>query len=591
LSSFQLNKRRFQDKWTYAYFAVPQGLDKVMCLICKHVNAMLKDFNIKRHYDTNHKTYDKFTGEERTGKLEQLKRGNAAQQSVFTNLTKSGEAVTQASYVVAQEITRRSKPFSDGEFLRDCILKVADIVCPEQKAKLCDISLSNDTVTRRIEDLAKNLKEQLGQRMEGLGKGAFSIALDESTDISDTAQLLIFIQTVTENFEIGEELLSLESIKDRTRGVDICGAVCRSLEAYNVKLPSMVGVTTDGAPAMVGRKAGAVSLLSEKVANSGGEKLIKYHCIIHQEALAAQTLEMKHVLIVVKTDHFLKSRGLNHRQFKTFLEQSEADFGEVIYFSAVRWLSRGATLKRFFNLRKEIREFMESKGQGLTQLSDTKWLCDLALLVDVNTCLSDLNLKLQGHGKLIYTLFDNVKLKQGVLTHFPACKALVGETDTDGEEFEHRFSDFRNHEKSINLFQNPFSCVPAEEPAEMHFELIDLQESSEARAAYCDRNLIEFYKALSPATYPALLQHAIRMVSLFGSTYICEKTFSTMAINKSKLRSRLTDSHLHDVLRIATTAMEPDIRGIVANRKQHAFVFLPALNIYSSLGNTTNKYS
>ena len=74
---------------------------------------------------------------------------------------------------------------------------------PEQKAKLCNISLSNDTVTQRIEDLANNLKEQLGQRMEGLGKGAFSIALDESTDISDTVQLLIFIRTVRENFEIG----------------------------------------------------------------------------------------------------------------------------------------------------------------------------------------------------------------------------------------------------------------------------------------------------------------------------------------------------------------------------------------------------
>uniref|UniRef100_A0A672FRL1 SPIN-DOC-like zinc-finger domain-containing protein n=1 Tax=Salarias fasciatus TaxID=181472 RepID=A0A672FRL1_SALFA len=526
-------KKRY--KWTKAYFVVPHGSDKVMCLICKQVNAMLKDFNIKRHYDTNHKTYDKFTTEERTSKLEQLKRGYNAQQLVFTNLAKSGKAVTQASYVVAQEIARRSKPFSDGEFVRDCILKVADIVCPEQKTKLRDISLSNDTVTRRIEDLANDLKEQLGQRLEGLGKGAFSIALDESTDISNTAQLLIFIHTVTENFEIGEELLSLESIKDRSRGVDICDAVCRSLDAHNVKLPSMVGVTTDGAPAMIGKKAGAVSLLSEKVANNGGEELIKYHCIIHQEALAAQTLDMKHVMdIVVKTVNFLKSRGLNHRQFKTFLEQSEADFGDVIYFTAVRWLSRGATLKHFFNLRKEIREFMESKGQDVTQLSDTKWLCDLALLVDLNTCLSDLNVKLQGHGKLISTLYDNIKafqrklellqgqLKQGDLTHFPTCKALPDDTDTDGrhvlrhlrsdknhnlikklrEEFDHRFSDFRDHEKSFNLFQNPFSCVPGEEPAEMQFELIDLQESSEARAAYRDKNLIEFYKGLSPSTYP-----------------------------------------------------------------------------------------
>jgi len=87
----------------------------------------------------------------------------------------------------------------------------------------------------------------------------------------------------------------------------------------------------------------------------------------------------------------------------------------------------------------------------------------------------------------------------------------------------------------------------------MQFELIDLQESSEARAAYRDKNLIEFYKGLFLSTYPALRQHSIRVVSLFGSKYICEKTFSTMAINKSKLRSRLTDGHLHDVFRIATT--------------------------------------
>ncbi|KAJ4940318.1 hypothetical protein JOQ06_026626 [Pogonophryne albipinna] len=406
-------KRKFQVKWSNAYF----GSDKVICLICKQVNAMLKEYNIKRHYDTNHKMYDKFMGKERRTKLEQLQSGLTAQQSVFTNLAKSGEAVTQDSYVVAHEIARRSKPFSDGEFVRDCILKVADIVCPEQKSKFRDISLSNDTVTRRIEDLANDLKEQLGLRVEGLGKGSFSIALDESTDISDTAQLLIFIRTVTEDFEIGEELLSMESIKDRTRRVDICDAVCRSLDAYNVELTSMVGVTTDGAPAMVGRKAGAVSLLSDKVANNGDK---------------------------------------NH------------------------------------NLMEKLQE-----------------------------------------------------------------------------EFHHRFSDFSDHEKSFNLFQDPFTCAPEEEPAEMQFDLIDLQESSEARAAYRDKNLIEFYKGLSASTYHALRQHAIRMASLFGSTYICEKTFSTMAINKSKLRSRLTDAHLHAVLRIATTEMEPDIKGIVANRRQH----------------------
>lgn len=186
-------KRQFQDKWAIDYFVEPKGSEKIVCLICKQVIAVRKDFNIKRHYDTKHKSYDKFSGKDRTSKLELLKRGYTAQQSVFTSLSKTGEAVTQASYVVAQEIAKWSKPFSDSEFVKTCMLKVAEIVCPEQKTKFRDISLSNDTITRRIENLATDLKEQLEKRVEGLGKGAFSIALDESTDISDTAQLLIFI--------------------------------------------------------------------------------------------------------------------------------------------------------------------------------------------------------------------------------------------------------------------------------------------------------------------------------------------------------------------------------------------------------------
>ncbi len=67
---------------------------------------------------------------------------------------------------------------------------------------------------------------------------------------------------------------------------------------------------------------------------------------------------------------------------------------------------------------------------------------------------------------------------------------------------------------------------------------------------------------------PRFTQHVMRMASLFGSTYICEKS-STMAINKSKLRSRLTDVHLQSVLRISTTGMEPDMKKIVASRNQH----------------------
>ena len=118
------------------------------------------------------------------------------------------------------------------------------------------------------------------------------------------------------------------------------------------------------------------------------------------------------------------------------------------------------------------------------------------------------------------------------------------------EDFDQRFSDFRDHKRSFNLFYNPFSCVPEEEPGEIQFELINMQESSEARAAYRDRNhrvLQRTFPIHIPCTSPACYQNG-----LFIQKHI-HLWESTIAINKSKLRSRLTDGHLHDVFRIATT--------------------------------------
>ena len=53
-------------------------------------------------------------------------------------------------------------------------------------------------------------------------------------------------------------------------------------------------------------------------------------------------------------------------------------------------------------------------------------------------------------------------------------------------------------------------------------------------------------------TMPQLRTQAAQMLSMFDSTYSCEQLFSMMKVNKTPYRSRLTEEHLHSVLRISS---------------------------------------
>ena len=123
---------------------------------------------------------------------------------------------------------------------------------------------------------------------------------------------------------------------------------------------------------MTGRVNGFTALLLEEVATvKSKDDVIVSHWIIHQENLCAKVLNMEHVMKeVVSTVNFIRARGLNHRQFQGLLLELDSDHGDVIYFSAVRWLSRGSTLKRFWQLLPEITVFMEGKGKDTQRLQD-----------------------------------------------------------------------------------------------------------------------------------------------------------------------------------------------------------------------------
>ena len=83
-------------------------------------------------------------------------------------------------------------------------------MCPEKVDVFSAISLSANTVSRRVENIGRNIMSQLKDKVKGFE--FFSIALDESTDVPDTSQLLLFIRGININFDITEELASVHSM-------------------------------------------------------------------------------------------------------------------------------------------------------------------------------------------------------------------------------------------------------------------------------------------------------------------------------------------------------------------------------------------
>ena len=116
------------------------------------------------------------------------------------------------------------------------------------------------TIQRRIMSLSGNIAEQLTEKTKIIE--FISLALDESTDISSTAQLLIFIQGVTQDFEVLEELLGMWLLKGQTKGVDIL-VLLDECSNTDLDLSKLSRIATDGAPAIIGVNSGLVTLLKK----------------------------------------------------------------------------------------------------------------------------------------------------------------------------------------------------------------------------------------------------------------------------------------------------------------------------------------
>lgn len=80
----------------------------------------------------------------------------------------------------------------------------------------------------------------------------FSLACDESTDLSGTALLLIILRGIDHDMNITEELFDLRCLKGQPKRTDLFQSLSSAVDDMKLPWGKLSGKATDGTPAMVG---------------------------------------------------------------------------------------------------------------------------------------------------------------------------------------------------------------------------------------------------------------------------------------------------------------------------------------------------
>ncbi|GBN24791.1 Zinc finger BED domain-containing protein 5 [Araneus ventricosus] len=102
----------------------------------------------------------------------------------------------EASYKVSYRISLAGEAHVIGESLiKPCVQDIVSCVLGESYSKQVEsVSLSNNTVKKRINDIADDIELELTSRLQACN--AYVLQLDESTDVAGLAILLVFVRKI-----------------------------------------------------------------------------------------------------------------------------------------------------------------------------------------------------------------------------------------------------------------------------------------------------------------------------------------------------------------------------------------------------------
>ena len=119
-------------------------------------------------------------------------------------------------------------------------MNVCNVMCPDRKQAFANVNLSRNTIADQVCEMATDLKTQLIERRKDFV--AYSLAVDKSTDMTDTAQLAILNLGVDSSLCVKEEVLDIKSMHGTTKGKDTFETIYQSVTDMKLPWDKLVGL-------------------------------------------------------------------------------------------------------------------------------------------------------------------------------------------------------------------------------------------------------------------------------------------------------------------------------------------------------------
>ncbi|XP_059375528.1 zinc finger BED domain-containing protein 5-like [Carassius carassius] len=559
--------------------------ERPQCVVCLKILACdsLKPNKLKPHLETTHPEHKDKPVEFFRKKLTQCR----AQQSRFTKAASLPANAQLASYKVAYRVAQCKKPHTIAEelILPSAIDMVSTMINEATASKLKAIPLSNNTISRRIYDMSKDIEEQLNDKIRDR---RFTLQMDEATDSNKDCLLITYVRFIDAD-DLREDLLFCKQVTSRATADELFKIIDTYLREADLKWEDCVGICTDGAQAMAGRRGGLQALIKRISPNVQWT-----HCMIHREALASKQLspDLHDVMTdVITTVNYIKTRPVKARIFSALCEEMGSDHTAVLFHSESRWLSRGKVLSRVFELRDEIRIFLEEEENELAhKFNNNKFLMKLAYLTDIFQKLNELNLQMQGSNTHLPHLADKItsftrklemweqRVTEGNIDSFENLKSFIEVNKLQNTVIpcmKAHISALQKHFQryfpvqdptQYDWIRDPFSATPPVEFSTTENEqFIDVTSDSTMRLEFKSKTLAAFWIGVEK-DFPLLGKRALATLLPFATSYLCEIGFSAVASIKTKYRSKLD---IENELRVAVSQLQPQFEKICSMKQAH----------------------